>query len=70
MIKYVNELCLTTSFTYPDLRFRWKLMVDGGSAAIHALRPCFQVCKYDTESTSLSQIKLLHALIVALHQVT
>ena len=70
MIKYVNELCLTTSFTYPDLRFRWKLMVDGGSAVIHTLRPCFQMRKYDIKSIPSSQIELVHTLIVALHQVT
>ena len=45
-------------------------MEDGGSAVIHTLRPCFQVGKYDIDYISLSQIKPLHALIVALYQVT
>ena len=43
-------------------------MVDGTSAASHTLRLCSQVGKYDIESISLSQIKRLHALIVALYQ--
>ena len=45
-------------------------MVDGESATSHTLRLCSQVGKYDIDSLTLSQIKPLYVLIVALHQVT